>query len=158
MKHYIVLILKCLKFYNYCCAAVFWKLRHREIAEFPLWLARANGLSPQEPECCCGIFDSRVAMQHAFHACDFRNPVHFRNPVQIMSAVRLCEAFVALAVPKTTHTNRRQFLCLVLSDSPRHEGPLRVNKQSSTERYDNKMDIPDQEANLGIHTLNAWCK
>ena len=43
IKHYIVLILKCLKLYNYCCAAVFWKLRRRQIAEFPLGLARVDG-------------------------------------------------------------------------------------------------------------------
>ncbi len=39
MRHYIVLILKCLNLYNYCCAAVFWKLRR---AEFPLGLARVD--------------------------------------------------------------------------------------------------------------------
>ncbi len=30
------------KLYNYCCAAVFWKLRRRQIAEFPLGLARVD--------------------------------------------------------------------------------------------------------------------
>jgi hypothetical protein len=30
------------KLYNYCCAAVFWKLWHRQIAEFPLGLARVD--------------------------------------------------------------------------------------------------------------------
>ncbi len=33
-----------LKLYNYYCAVVFWKLRRRQIAEFPLGLARADGL------------------------------------------------------------------------------------------------------------------
>ncbi len=33
------------KLYNYCCAAVFWKLRRRQIAEFPLGLARVDGLN-----------------------------------------------------------------------------------------------------------------
>ncbi len=45
IKHYIVLILKCLKLYNYCCAAVFWKLLRRQIAEFPLGQARADGIN-----------------------------------------------------------------------------------------------------------------
>ncbi len=30
------------KLYNYCCAAVFWKLWRRQIAEFPLGLARVD--------------------------------------------------------------------------------------------------------------------
>ncbi len=34
---------KCLKLYNYCCAVVFRKLRRRQIAEFPLGLARVDG-------------------------------------------------------------------------------------------------------------------
>jgi hypothetical protein len=43
INHYIVLILKCLKLYNYCCDAVFWKLRCRQIAEILLGLARVDG-------------------------------------------------------------------------------------------------------------------
>ncbi len=37
-----VLILKCLELSNYNCAAILWKLRRRQIAEFPLGLARVD--------------------------------------------------------------------------------------------------------------------
>ena len=33
------------KLYNCYCDAVFWNLRRRQIAEIPLGLARANGLT-----------------------------------------------------------------------------------------------------------------